>query len=140
MMWGIDIFSEMERLRRDMNRLFSDYSHSSGASTFPLINIYEDKECVVVTAELPGLNKDQVNIIFSDGNLTLSGKVDSPSNVKNMAVLRKERSEGNFEKVLRISPKVKAEAITASFTNGILTVTLPKAEEAKPKTISIEAK
>lgn len=138
MLWNVDIFSEMERLRREMNGLFSHYGKGSNATTFPLLNVYDDKENVIVTAELPGLTKDQVNITFSDDILTLSGKQEIPAKLKEMGVIRKERSEGNFEKTLRIPTKVNQDAIVASFNNGILAITLPKAEEVKPKTINIE--
>jgi len=140
MLWDADIFSEMDRLRREMNGLFNNYGRASGTTTYPLLNAYDDKETIVVTAELPGLTKDQVNITFSDGILTLSGKQEIPVKLKEMAVVRKERSEGDFEKTVQIPTKIKQDAISASFSNGILTITLPKAEEAKPKTISIEAK
>ena len=140
MLWGIDVLNEMERLKREMNGLFSNYGNVSGTTTFPLLNAYEDKDNIVVAAELPGLTKDQVNITFSDGVLTLSGNQETPEKLKEMGVVRKERSEGDFEKTLRIPVKVNQEAISASFSNGILSITLPKAEEAKPKTISIEAK
>ncbi len=93
-----------------------------------------------MTAELPGLGKDQVNITFSDGILTLSGKRQSLAKEKDMAVVRKERSEGDFEKTLRVPTKIKQEAIKASFGNGILTIAMPKAEEVKPRTIAIETK
>jgi HSP20 family protein len=140
MLWGVNIFNEMDRLRKEVNGLFNNYGHASSNATFPLLNAYEDKENVMVTAELPGLTKDQVSITFSDGVLTLSGKQETPDKLKEMSVIRKERAEGDFEKTLRIPMKVNQEAISASFSNGILSITLPKAEEAKPKTISIEAK
>lgn len=140
MLWDTDIFSEMDRLRRDMNGLFNNYGRAGNTTTYPLLNAYDDKDNIVVTAELPGLTKDQVNITFSDGILSLSGKQEIPVKLKEMAVVRKERSEGDFEKTVRIPTKINQDAISASFCNGILTITLPKAEEAKPKTISIEAK
>jgi len=140
MLWDMDILSEMERLRREMNGLFSNYSSTSGPSTYPLMNVYDDKDNILVTAELPGLTKEQVNITFSDGILTVSGKQQHLAKTKGMTVVRKERSEGDFEKTLRIPTKIKQDAIKASFSNGILSVTMPKAEEVKPKTIAIEAK
>jgi len=140
MLWDMDIFSEMERLRREMNSLFSNYGSTSGSSTYPLMNVYDDKDNILVTAELPGLTKEQVNITFSDGILMVSGKQQHLAKTKGMTVVRKERSEGDFEKTLRIPTKIKQDAIKASFSNGILSVTMPKAEEVKPKTIAIEAK
>jgi len=140
MLWDMDIFSEMERLRREMNDLFSNYGTASGSSTYPLMNIYDDKDNILVIAELPGLAKEQVNITFSDGILTVSGKQQPLAKAKGMTVVRKERSEGDFEKTLRVPTQIKQDAIKAAFSNGILSITLPKAEEVKPKTIAIEAK
>jgi len=141
MMWDMDIFTEMERLRREMNGLFSNFVPSSdgGGTTYPLMNVYDGKDAVVATAELPGLSKSQVSITYADGILTLAGKQEPMAKAKGMTVIRKERSEGEFEKTLRIPTKIRQEAIGASFNNGILTVTMPKAEEAKPKTIAIAA-
>jgi len=140
MLWNVDLFSEMERLRREMNNPYSGYEQSMGNTTFPHLNAYDSKENIVVTAELPGLSKDQVKITFADSILTLSGNLKALFASKGMIIVRRERSEGEFEKTLRIPTKVKQDAISASFTNGILAITLPKADEVKPKTIAIEAK
>jgi HSP20 family protein len=140
MLWNVDVWSEMDRLCREMNDLLSDFHHTGGAATYPLINVYDDPDAIVITAELPGMTKDKVNITYVDGVLTLSGKLEPLASVKEMAVVRQERSIGRFEKTVRIPTVVRQEKISASFTDGILTVTLPKSEEAKPKTIRIEAK
>jgi HSP20 family protein len=140
MLWDFEVFSEMDRLRREMNNLFSGYEQSVGNNTFPLMNVYDSKDNLIVTAELPGLSKDQIKITFADNVLTLSGELKALLKSKGMTIVRRERSNGEFEKALRIPTKVKQDAISASFANGILTVTLPKADEVKPKTIAIEAK
>ncbi|NLP03131.1 MAG: Hsp20/alpha crystallin family protein [Fibrobacter sp.] len=140
MVWNVDIFNEMDRLRREMNNLMSNYETAAGsAATFPSINVYDGKDSLIVSAELPGLTKDQVSIVYSDGMLTLSGNREPVLAAKKLSALRKERPEGKFEKSLRIPVKIDQNGISASFTNGILTISLPKAEEAKPKTIKIEA-
>jgi HSP20 family protein len=139
MLWDFNVWREMERLRGEMNGLFANVGRTSGSTSYPLVNVYDDVENVVVTAELPGTIKEKVNISFADGSLTVSGKQEPLLNVKNMAIVRQERSVGAFEKTLRIPTKVQTDKISASFSNGILTITMPKAEEAKPKTITIEA-
>ena len=140
MLWNTDVWSEMERLRREMNGLVNGFERPSGAATYPLVNMYDGRDNLVVTAELPGMTKEKVDITYSDGVLTISGNLEPLAGAKDMAVIRQERSAGKFEKILRLPAKVDQGRITASFTNGILTVTLPKAEEAKPRTIAIEAK
>jgi len=141
MLWNVDVWREMDRLRREMDNLFTGYERTGGAAaTFPLVNIYDEKDNVVVTAELPGMTKDKVGITFADGVLTLAGKMEPLAEAKGMTVVRQERSVGDFEKTLRIPSRVQQDKISASFDNGVLTITLPKSEEAKPKTITIEAK
>ncbi|MBD3314395.1 MAG: Hsp20 family protein [Chitinivibrionales bacterium] len=139
MLWDVDMWRDLERLRSEMNRLFANGGASNGGTNYPLVNVYDDAENLTVTAELPGMTKDRVNITFSDGTLTIAGKRERNEKVRNMAPVRQERAVGSFEKTLRIPTKVKQEAIAASFSNGVLTITMPKAEEAKPKTIAIEA-
>ena len=139
-MWDVDVWSEMDRLRKEMNNLFSDFGRSSGTRTYPLINVYDGKDAIIVTAELPGITKEKVHITYANGALTLAGRLEPQTSTKNLTMVRQERATGDFEKTVRIPTKIDQEKINASFSLGILTVTLPKSEEAKPKTISIEAK
>lgn len=140
MLWNADLFTQMERLRRQMDSLMGNYGRSDYATTYPLLNVYEDPSSIVVTAELPGLSKEQVAITFADNVLTIAGKQGPAEATRGMTIVRRERSEGAFEKTVQIPVKINTDAINATFTNGILTITLPKAEEAKPKTITIETK
>ena len=108
MMWNVDAWREMDRLRKDMDSLFTGYSRGAGP-TYPLLNVYDDKDNITVTAELPGMSKDKVNITFSDGLLTIAGKQEAVEASKNMTAIRQERSTGAFEKSLRIPTKVEHE-------------------------------
>lgn len=137
-MWNNDLWHEMDRLRREVNTIFSNYGRVNGSATYPLVNVYEDKDKFTITAELPGVKKENVNITYTDANLTISGKQDALEIAKNMEPVRQERSVGSFEKTLRIPTRIMPEKISATFTNGILAIVLPKTEEAKPKTITIE--
>jgi HSP20 family protein len=140
MFWNTDVLHEMNRLRREMNNLFSSYPGSSSTNvTYPLINVYDNPDTIVVTAELPGMTKEKIAITFVDNSLTLSGKLNDCDESKKMTMIRRERSKGDFEKTIRLPSKIIAERIEASFVNGILSITLPKAEEAKPKTITVNA-
>jgi len=140
MLWDVDVWREMERLRKEMDGLFSSYGRNAGSAAYPLVNVYESGDNLVVTAELAGATRDNVSITFSSGVLTISGTQTLPKSVKNMTAVRRERTAGSFEKTVRIPVKIDTEKINASFVNGMLSVTLPKAEEAKPKSITIEAK
>lgn len=138
MLWNTSLWDEMEHLRREMNSLFSNHGYSNN-STYPLLNVYNDDEKVVVSAELSGVKSSDITTTFSDGILRISGKRKSPEHVESMEIVRKERTEGEFEKTIKIPTKVKSDAINASFKDGILTITLPKAEDVKPKAITIKA-
>jgi len=140
MLWNLDVWREMDRIRKEMDGLYSSYNRSAASATYPLVNVYEDHDTMVVAAELPGMTSDKVVITYSDGMLTIAGKQELPEKVKKLTAIRQERTEGTFEKSIAIPSKIVQEKIGASFKDGVLTVTLPKAEEAKPKTITIEAK
>lgn len=137
MLWNADMWREMERLRRDMNGLFSGYESTGKGSIYPLVNVYDNGNSYTVTAELPGLSNKDINVTFSDNDLIIKGNVPELKNRDNVTMLRKECSSGSFEKSLALPGKVNPEKINAAFKNGILTVTLEKAEEAKLKTIEI---
>ncbi len=137
MYWTVNPFKELERMRRDMDTLFSRSGYSSQEPVFPLINTFENKEELQIVAELPGMAKENVTITMENGILTLSGNRDAGS-PERAAALRRERPRGRFEKKIRIPVKVNDAAISATFNDGVLTVKLPKAEEAKPKQIRIE--
>ncbi|MBD3242220.1 MAG: Hsp20 family protein [Chitinivibrionales bacterium] len=139
MMWGVDPWRELERMRHDLDSLFSGYGRGPVSASFPLVNVYDGAEELTVAAELPGLSKEQVEITFHDGVLSLAGRREPPKGTEKMALVRSERAVGAFEKTVAIPVKIDADRINASFANGILTVRLPKAEEAKPKQIRIEA-
>jgi HSP20 family protein len=138
MLRNIDIWREMERIRKEFNNLFSGYQRVTDSGTYPLLNVYDNRDEVIVTAELPGMTKEKVNITFMDEVLTLSGELEPISGAQNMTAVRRERSIGSFEKRVHVPFKVQQDKISASFENGVLTIKMPKAEEAKPKTITIE--
>jgi HSP20 family protein len=138
MLWSIDPWRELERVQRDMDALFTGRGLSPGASTsFPLTNVYEDRDSVTVVVELPGMKKDKVTVTLHNGVLTVSGERTPREVDDKVVILRQERSEGAFEKTIRMPVKVNDNGIAASFKEGILTIRLPKAEDAKPKAIPI---
>ena len=140
MIWNRDIFGELERFRSEMDSLVSSTKTSSENRNYPLVNVYDEKEEIVLNAELPGMSKNDIEITYSEDFLTISGERKESDASKEMSAIRKEINSGKFEKKIGIPVKIDVAKISATFTDGILTVTLPKAEEAKPKTISIETK
>ena len=140
MIWNTDLLSELNRMRSEMNGLFEDQYQTGKTGGFPFVNVYETKEDITVLAELPGLVENDVSVTFVNGILTLSGKKKSFDEAGKFSVIRQERAEGDFEKSLRIPNKLEENKISAQLTNGILTITLPKAEEIKPKQIQVNVK
>ncbi len=139
MLWRFDPVTELERMRRDMDQLFGQFGFAGEGYSFPLVNVYDQRDDIVVTAELPGLSKDDIKVNVTGNVLTISGQ-RKPSIGERAGYIRRERSSGEFEKTVRIPSRVSSEKISASFKNGVLTITMPKAEEFKPKTIPVEAK
>jgi HSP20 family protein len=137
MLFDTNPLTELQRMQRELDAAFSG---ASLRATFPLVNVYDEAEEIVIEAELPGMAGSDIKITFSNGALTLSGDRKQPDSYKNMSVARSERSIGKFEKVFRIPTEVDPGKISASFSNGVLTITLSKAEEAKPRQISVEAR
>jgi HSP20 family protein len=105
---------------------------------FPPVDVYEDKDNLLVKAELPGLKKEDIQISLDNGNLTLSGEQEEKH--QDAGVYRSERWVGRFHRTVSLPCRVDVEKIDASYSEGVLTVTLPKAEDAKPKRIPISVK
>lgn len=137
-------FRQLSSLREEIDRLFESplSAVTRDSSPFlsgwmPSVDLYEEKDALVVKAELPGLKKDEIDIAVHDGVLTLSGERKVEHENKKGDVHRSERFTGRFQRVVALPTMVKPDAVTARYEDGILTVTLPKAEEAKPRKIKI---
>lgn len=140
MLWNWNTtFEEMEALRREMNRVFERTQRYTGsASSFPPVNLYNHEQEVLVVAELPGLKKEELDITYLEGVLTLKGERQVPEMQEQRVQLRAERPLGQFEKTVRIPIDIDVDKITARLEDGILTLTLPKAEQAKTRKIAIQ--
>jgi len=108
--------------------------------TVPTMDIVEQENEIVVSAELPGLRKEDIKITFEKNILTLSSE-QKPAEVSEKAtVLLKEIRNSNFNRSVKFEYEIDATKISAEMNNGVLTITLPKAEEAKPKQIEVKVK
>jgi HSP20 family protein len=134
---------EMMTLREAMDRLFDDAFtrplSASGVSVVPAIDLCETADEVVVKANLPGMTSDDVQITVASDVLTLRGELKA-DDMKDATYHILERRYGTFERSMTLPAPVQTEKSKADFENGVLTITLPKAETVKPKTISIKAK
>lgn len=104
----------------------------------PVVDLYDDKDQVVVKAELPGMTKDEIEIDISDHQLTLKGEKKKEEEIKEENYYRSERSYGSFTRVLDLPAEVQNDKVHASYKNGVLEIRLPKTEEAKKKEIKVK--
>jgi HSP20 family protein len=139
---GTNPFAELERMRNEMERLFEGATSSSpgraAAGVFPLINVTEDKETYRVRAELPGIKADDLDISLTGKSLAISGERKLDQEDKDAKYHRRERDAGRFQRMVSLPGDVDGDKVSASCENGVLTVTLPKAETAKPRQISVK--
>lgn len=134
---------EFMTLRDAMDRLFDDaftrpITNMSGGHVGPAIDLYQDANEVVVKAALPGLKPEDVQISVVGDVLTLRGEFKEESEKKEATYHIREHRQGSFERSIRLPATVQTDKAHADFENGVLTVALPKAEDVKPKTISIK--
>jgi HSP20 family protein len=129
-------------LRDQFSRLFDIAFPTRSAESFgdwtPALDAHEDKDKYVVSTDVPGLKKEDINVSVHDGVLTVSGERKSEKDVKEGTVHRTERYYGKFSRSVSLPTAVKADKVSAVYKDGVLTVEIPKAEEAKPKTIEVK--
>lgn len=135
---------EMMTLREAMDRLFDDAFtrpiNMGSVSTMPAIDMYQNEDDLIVKAVLPGLTHDDVDITVTSDVLTLRGEFKNDEDDAGNSYHIREHSSGIFERSISLPTDVEIDKAKAVFENGILTITLPKAEAVKPKTISIKTK
>jgi len=142
-LWNWSAFDQITNLREEINRLFESPTNSgNGSEVFntwaPAVDLYEDHDNLIVKAELPGFKKEDLDISLHEGNLTISGERAQEKNHAEAATSRSERFFGRFQRTVTLPKSVQPNAIKASYKDGILTVSLPKTEEAKPKQIEVQ--
>jgi HSP20 family protein len=140
----VDPFRGLWTLRSAMDRLFDETMGQSGTALAafgsPAIDLYQTSDDVVVKASLPGVSAKDLNISVTGDVLTLRGEVQEEKETEGAQHHIKERRYGNFTRSIALPAAVVADEADAHFENGILTLKLPKAEEVKPKTITVKAR
>ena len=137
-------FREIGTLRRDMDSLWNRFfGETSLPSIFsqewaPRVDVSESKDNVVVKAEIPGMDAKDMNVSVSGDILTIKGEKKKEEEKKEEHYHYRERYSGSFQRSLRLPVAVKGEKADATFKDGVLTITIPKAEEAKKKEIKIK--
>lgn len=134
--------TELERMRRDVERLFESLGGTSAAwpeaGVFPPVNVTQDADNYYVRAELPGVKASDLEVTTARNTLSLGGRRTVLPEAEKVSYHRCERAEGEFRRTITLPGEFSAQKIEARHVNGILTVTLPKAEAAKPKQISVK--
>jgi HSP20 family protein len=137
-----DPFRDLMNLRRSMDRLFDEAMSDSEVwqpMTWDLaLDVIEKDDEYVVKASIPGVNPNDLEITYINNALTIKGEVKEESEVKESRYHLRERRYGSFARSILLPSNVAAEKIDANFENGVLTLKLPKTEEAKPKKISVK--
>ena len=137
-------FRDLMTAQRDFDRLFREAfspalaeGEVSTRTWAPPVDIYEDGDNLVLKAELPGVNPDDVEIRVEDNTLYLKGERKFEKEVKEQNYHRIERSYGTFTRTFSLPNSLDADKVTANYKDGVLTLVMPKKEEAKPKTIKV---
>ena len=125
-----DPFTGLEEIRREMNRVFE-------TAFAPALDVVEEKDNFPVKIDLPGLSKDDVSVTIQDNFLTVKGERKHEVEKKETNFYHRERVHGTFARTIELPTRVDAGKVAANFRNGVLHVTLPKSEEAKPKDIHV---
>ncbi len=119
-----------------LNRFFSD--NLAARPWSPSVDISETQDALLLTADLPGVKLEEIDLKLEDGTLTLSGRREFEKKEEKGAYHRIERSYGSFQRAFSLPDSVDVDKVSASMENGVLKVTLPKKEVAKPKTIKVQ--
>ena len=143
-------FGELSRMERDMERMFEDFFGRRMSPWWPLrwlgsgtqvnmpaVDVYEEQGDIVVKAELPGMDRDSIDVSVSDHLLTIKGEKKKEEEVKEENYYRSERSHGSFVRIVELPADIKSDKVKATFKDGVLEIHLPKTEEAKKKAVKV---
>src|SRR5208282_3435874 len=136
-----DLLTSQREYVRLLKEAFSPMSGETEVSTrswAPPVDIYETEDAIVLKAELPGVDPKDVEVRVEDNNLYLKGERKFEKEVKEQNYHRVERSYGSFARSFSLPNSISTDKVKAEFKDGLLTLTMPKREEAKPKTIKID--
>jgi HSP20 family protein len=137
-----DPFQELDRIQQQMDSLFQSVAgrerYPRRVGVYPLVNLSEDQDHIYVRAELPGVNPEDLDITIKEQHLVIRGERRIPTEEKNVNYHRRERESGFFRRVLRLPSQVDPNKVEAACKDGVLTITLAKPEEVKPRQITVK--
>ncbi|MFW8637410.1 Hsp20/alpha crystallin family protein [Cribrihabitans pelagius] len=132
-----DPLAEMRRMQDDLNRIFDSAGTARRASIYPPVNFWAGEDSIVMTAELPGLSEDSIELTVQDSMISLRGEFTDHDTGEDIAWHRRERPKGKFSRSVELPFRIDADQVDARFEHGILTVEMQRPEDEKPKRISI---
>jgi HSP20 family protein len=135
-------FQELDQMKRNLDSLMQNFEARPGAlataGVFPLINLTEIKDAYYLRAELPGVKAADLSIETTDNNISISGERKIAETVQNAKYHRREREFGRFSRVISMPKSINRDKIDAKLADGILTIVIPKAEDEKPRLITVK--
>lgn len=130
-------FNRLLNLQDELDRLFDSPWNEQTRAWAPALDVREDKNSFIVRAELPGMKRDDIDVSLHDGALVITGERQAEAKEEGVEIHRQERFYGKFQRALTLPAPVAADKVKANYKDGVLTITLPKTEEAKPKQIDV---
>jgi HSP20 family protein len=131
-------FKEIEMMEKEINKMFNDlFRRFDRSYEYPLMDIIDSKDNLVVYVEIPGVNKDDIKVKIHNDVLTISGERKEPELPEKANCLIREREFGKFMRSIRLPYPIEVSKVNAEYKDGILKIILPKKEEVKPKEIQI---
>lgn len=139
-LWNWPAADSLQILQQGINRFFEVAEENGNAVNGwnPALDIHEDKDSLIVTAELPGMKKNEIDISIHEGVLTITGERKYEKTSEGTSVSRSERFYGRFQRSVNLPKKVDVDQVKAAYKDGILSISLPKAAEAKPRQIEVK--
>ncbi|MFD2740566.1 Hsp20/alpha crystallin family protein [Sulfitobacter aestuarii] len=134
-----DPFSEMRQVQNEMNRLFDGLGTARRATVFPPVNFWAGQDSVVMTAELPGLSEDDIELTVKDTMISIRGSYSEQDEDGERTWYRRERPTGAFSRSIELPFRIDSDRIEARFRNGVLTIEMQRPEDDKPRRIEIKA-
>jgi HSP20 family protein len=132
------LFGELRRMRNEMDRLFQRAGYTAPQAAYPLVNVYDDGEAYNVRAEIPGLDPNTLEVTATGDTVSIKGE-RPPVKEEGVSYHRRERDYGSFSRSLRMPDRIDPEKVAANYKNGILEVKAARAEETKPRKITVKA-
>lgn len=131
------VWREMSRLQDEMNKLFSSANEPS-TRTFPHVNLWVSQESAVVTAEVPGIDSSDLDISVVGDMLTIQGARKGEELGEGQGYHRRERGSGRFMRAIQLPFRAEPDEVTATYRNGVLSITVPRAQADRPRKVQIK--